>query len=177
MEYERLLETKKIRLRALEPSDVELLYQWENNTEIWNVGSTITPFSRQTIRDFIESASQTDIYAAKQLRLMIDDKESGKTVGTIDLFEFDAHNRRAGIGIFVDEPFQQKQLATNALECLLTYCKSMLLLHQVYVDIPTDNSASIKLFTNAGFSEVGVKKDWLFCESKFKDVVVMQKIL
>ena len=176
MTYEQLLETAELRLRALEPSDEELLYQWENNTKIWQVSSTIAPFSRQMLHDYIEAA-QTDIYAAKQLRLMIEDKSTRKTVGAIDLYDFDAHNRRAGIGIFVAEQFQHKQFATKALDCLLTYCRSMLLLHQTYVEIPVRNTISISLFSKAGFQQVGIKKDWLIHETGYEDVIVMQKIL
>lgn len=176
MTYEQMLETKEMRLRALEPNDIDLLYHWENDTSLWGVSSTLTPFSRHMLREYID-ASQTDIYAAKQLRLMIEDKIQQKTVGSIDLYDFDAHNRRAGIGIFVAEDFQQKHLATKALGILLTYCKSMLLLHQVYVEVPVGNAASMTLFQHASFTIVGTKKDWILRESAYEDVVVMQKIL
>ena len=53
MTYEELLENSEIRLRALEPSDVDLLYAWENDTSIWDVSSTIIPFSKNTIRNQI----------------------------------------------------------------------------------------------------------------------------
>ena len=98
MRYEQLLDDSEILLRALEPSDVDVLYRWENDTTIWGVSTTIAPFSKETLRRYIEDVQ--DIYEAKQLRLMIADKKSGNTIGTIDLFDFDAHNRRAGIGIF-----------------------------------------------------------------------------
>ncbi len=175
MTYEQLLETDEIRLRALEPDDVDLLYVWENDTNVWSVSSTLAPFSKQMLRDYVESA-QNDIYAAKQLRLMIDDKSTGKTIGTIDLFDFDAHNRRAGIGIFVVEEFQKQHYATKALQILLHYCETMLLLRQVYVDVPCDNVASVTLFSNAGFQQIGIKKDWLLNNSGYSDVVGMQKI-
>ena len=83
MTYEELLENTEIRLRALEPSDVDLLYAWENDTSIWDVSSTIIPFSKNTIRNYINN-SQSDIYEAKQLRLMIEDKSSQSTIGAID---------------------------------------------------------------------------------------------
>lgn len=37
---------KDIRLRALEPEDLELLYSWENNLSYWVISNTITPFSK-----------------------------------------------------------------------------------------------------------------------------------
>ena len=40
------LENETIRLRALEPEDLELLYRWENNPELWSLGNTMSPYSR-----------------------------------------------------------------------------------------------------------------------------------
>ena len=176
MTYEELLENSEIRIRALEPSDVDLLYAWENDTSIWDVSSTIIPFSKNTIRNYI-SNSQSDIYEAKQLRLMIDDKSSQSTIGAIDLYEFDPHNRRAGIGIFVIKEYQNRGFATKSLQLLLHYCKTMLLLHQVYAEVPCKNEISMALFANAGFQQSGVRKDWLLRGQEYEDVVVMQKIL
>ncbi len=44
-----LLEKNGVRLRALEPSDVEILYQWENDPAVWGVSHTLLPFSRHTL--------------------------------------------------------------------------------------------------------------------------------
>ena len=33
------MESELIRLRALEPEDVNILYKWENDTEIWKAVS------------------------------------------------------------------------------------------------------------------------------------------
>ena len=176
MIYENILENDEIKLRAIEPSDVDLLYAWENDTSIWDVSSTIIPFSKKTIRDYVNN-SQLDIYEAKQLRLMIDDKSSLLTIGAIDLYEFDPHNRRAGIGIFVIKEFQNRGFATKSLQLLLHYCKTMLLLHQVYAEVPQSNEACLALFRSADFQQIGIKKDWLARGHEYEDVVVMQKIL
>ena len=39
-----------MKLRAIEPEDLDLLYQIENNTELWQVGATNVPYSRYTRR-------------------------------------------------------------------------------------------------------------------------------
>ena len=38
-----------IRLRAIEPEDLDLLYRIENDRELWNVGTTNVPYSRYTL--------------------------------------------------------------------------------------------------------------------------------
>ena len=40
-----------IRLRAIEPEDLDLLYQIENDSSLWDVGTTNVPYSRYTLHD------------------------------------------------------------------------------------------------------------------------------
>ena len=99
-----MLTGKNLTLRALEPSDVDFFYEWENNEKLWHLSNTITPFSRFTLEQYILNSHQ-DIYTTKQLRLVIDQNEPGQndSIGSIDLFEFDPTNKRAGIGILITD--------------------------------------------------------------------------
>lgn len=169
---------KKIMLRAIEPSDIDLIYLWENDCEIWEVSNTLVPFSRYTLEQYILSAASSDIYSAKQLRLMIDLQENDtlKTIGTIDLFDFDPHNSRAGIGILIDEKERGKGYAGQALEKLIDYAFNTLQIHQLYCNINQKNKRSLDLFQNAGFKLVGIKKEWLRIENAFEDECLLQLI-
>ncbi len=62
---------KDISLRALEPEDLELLYEWENNLSYWTISSTVAPFSKFTLKRYLKN-SHKNIYETGQLRLMID---------------------------------------------------------------------------------------------------------
>lgn len=175
------LQGEQVVLRALEPSDVDALHLWENDTETWNVSNTLAPFSRFVLEEYIES-SQQDIYAAKQLRLMIVRKplsiaDEPKPIGCIDLFDFDPNHQRAGIGILIAEKGNRRSgYASEALRLLIEYCFSTLNLHQVYCNITTDNKSSISLFEKQGFEIVGVKKQWIREGDTFKDELLLQKI-
>jgi diamine N-acetyltransferase len=72
-----MINGKNILLRALEPSDIDLMYEWENDTDFWPVSGTLTPFSRYTMEQFVKGAQ--DIYVNKQLRLAIDKNRSRKS--------------------------------------------------------------------------------------------------
>ena len=69
------MENELIRLRALEPDDVQVLYKWENDTEVWKVSNTIVPFSKYMLLQFIAN-QQRDIFETRQLRLIIESKQS-----------------------------------------------------------------------------------------------------
>ena len=85
-----------LRLRKIEPSDLPFLYQWENDATSWADSDTHNPLSRHDLHQYIEN-NTGDIYRDGQLRLMIE--QGGQTLGCIDLFDFDARNRKAAIGM------------------------------------------------------------------------------
>ena len=168
------MEYNNIRLRALEPEDLELLYTWENNDTNWVYSNTVSPFSRFTLKRYIEN-SHKNIYETGQLRLMIDHIEDKKTIGTIDLFEFDPFHKRAGIGILIaDESYRRKGFAAMSLKCLIQYCFKTLQLHQLYCNILANNTVSIELFKKHGFVEIGKKKDWIQTDNGYLDEYMFQ---
>lgn len=172
-----MLKSENLVLRALEPSDVEILYGWENTRELWHLSNTLVPISRFVLEQYVMSAQQ-DIYTVKQLRLMIDktDENAKTTIGSIDLFDFDPANKRAGIGIMIIKSEQKKGYASEALAVMIRYCFDTLHLHQVYCNIETDNTASLNLFKKNGFAIVGTKKDWLAQKDKWKDEFLLQLV-
>jgi diamine N-acetyltransferase len=167
---------KNIRLRALEPEDLELLYDWENNNDYWSISNTIAPFSKYTLKLYLEN-SHKDIFETGQLRLMIDHIEDKKTIGTIDVFEFDPFHKRAGIGILIaNESYRKKGYASMALTCLISYCFKTLQLHQLYCNILASNTESIRLFEKHGFALIGNKREWILRDSGYSDVQMFQLI-
>ena len=169
------LTNKKIKLRALEPEDLEFLYQIENNPSFWEVSHTQKPFSKFILRQYLENA-HLDIYESKQLRLLIEEEPTKKQMGMIDLFDFNPQHKRAGIGILIHPDFQNKGYASEALALLIKYAFSHLQVHQLYANITLDNSKSLSLFKKHNFKEIGIKKDWILSEGKFKDEVLFQLI-
>lgn len=169
------LKGKHVTLRAIEPSDIDLLYEWENDENNWIVSNTQTPFSRFVLEQYIATA-HVDIYSAKQLRLMICDLEN-KAIGSIDLFDFDPNNLRAGVGILIAESSERRKgYASEALSLLTSYCFEILNLRQIYCNITTDNESSILLFQKHAFQITGIKKHWIRCGSFFKDELLLQLI-
>ena len=170
------LKRTKIYLRALETEDLEFVYAVENNEAIWEVSNTQTPYSRFLIRQYLENAHQ-DIYEAKQLRLAICKNDSADAIGLIDLFDFDPKNKRAGVGIIIqNESDRHSGYGKEALGLVIGYAFNQLQLHQLYANISTENSASLSLFTTFGFEKIGVKKDWNFTRNRFHDEALFQLI-
>ena len=163
------------RLRALEPSDVELMYLWENDPEVWRVGGTTSPLSLQRLAQFIEEQSY-DLYATKQLRLIIEVEDIA--VGTLDIVDFDPQHLRFGIGILVYAPeLRRKGYAHAAIEAIKTYARDTLALKQIWASVAADNEASIALFEGCGFELCGRRKAWLRRHDGYTDQLEYQCIL
>lgn len=167
---------KDLVLRTPEPEDLELLYKWENDSSLWELSGTLVPFSRHTLRKYIEDAGKS-IFELGQVRFMIDLATDNKTIGTVDLFDFDPFHLRAGIGVLIaDNENRKSGYATMAVEGVIDYAFSKLKLHQLYCNILSDNVSSLKLFTNLGFTQVGIKKEWIRSDKLFKDEILLQLI-
>lgn len=173
-----------IHLRALEPTDLNQLYKWENDSTIWSVSGTLVPFSKFVLEEFVTQVHQ-DIYTNKQLRLMIDLKyfdeadedETTRSIGCVDLFDFDPKNKRAGIGILIaDKADRGRGYATEALHLIMDYGFEVLDLHQIYSNIRVENESSVALFKRAGFEVTGLKQDWIYEQGKFYDEYTLQLI-
>lgn len=170
------LSGENLLLRAPEPEDLDLLYLWENDPEVWHVSNTLTPFSRYTLKNYIEN-SHLDIYEAKQLRLMIELRNSITTIGTIDLFDFDPYHNRAGIGVLIGDATQRgKGYAAEALDLVIDYCFGHLNLHQLFCGIGADNLSSIKLFTSRNFVQCGERREWLKTRQGWQSELLFQLI-
>jgi diamine N-acetyltransferase len=169
------LKGEHIYLRAIEPTDLDFLYKIENNIDVWEISGTTTPYSKQVLQLYLDNAHR-DIYDVKQLRLCICEL-NGTVVGLIDLFDFDPKNHKAGLGIIIaSEKSRNQGYGAEALELLCGYSKITLELHQLYCNILEGNEASIHLFEKLGFIQVGVKKDWIASNGKFKNEILYQKI-
>jgi diamine N-acetyltransferase len=165
---------KNINLRALEPEDIAFLFSTENDESFWEVSSTQIPFSKYILQKYIENAHQ-DIYEAKQYRFVICNTNN-TPVGMIDLFDFNPQHQRVGIGILITPAYQTKGYAHEALEMIIDYAFTYLNVHQIYANITSDNLNSISLFEKFQFKKVGIKKDWMYANSTFKDEILYQLI-
>lgn len=163
-----------LMLRAIEPTDLDMLYRWENDEELWHTSATITPFSRKQLWDYIENYDG-DIFRTRQLRLMIEEISTKRAIGTLDLFDFDPVNSRASVGILVDRESQGQGYGKMALNLLEEYCREHISLNQLVATVSIDNEQSLALFRSLEYKEVGLMKWWLKRGHQYCDAILFQK--
>jgi diamine N-acetyltransferase len=164
-----------LRLRAVEPEDLDFLYRIENDPKLWQVGITNVPYSKYTLTNYIVG-NANDIYVDRQVRLVMENSE-GRVIGMLDLTNFSPQHLRAEIGIVVVEPERNKGYGRQAIERAIAYSREVLHLHQLYAVVDTENPSSRHLFQTAGFQETGILRQWLLGDKKYHDAVMMQFFL
>ena len=162
----------QVHLRAIEPEDLDLLYRIENDVKLWNVGITNVPYSRYALHDYVANASG-DIYTDHQVRLIIEN-EQNEVVGIADVVNFDPGNRRAEIGLVIEQAFRGQGYGYSAMQALARYALNVLHLHQLYAVIEASDETCLQLFRHLGYQESSCLKDWLFDGREYHDAIVMQ---
>jgi diamine N-acetyltransferase len=149
----------------------------ENDPEVWTVSESITPYSRFELEKYI--LSEGDIFADKQLRLMIDCKQNGDyvTVGTVDLFDFNPVHSRAGLGIMIySSENRGKGYASEALNLLIEYAFTALGISVLYCNISANNHKSVGCLEKAGFEKCALKKNWNNTPHGREDEIMLQLV-
>lgn len=170
-----LMHNDTLRLRALEPTDLDLLYAWENDAAVWTVSDTAAPYSRQVLWQYLENYTG-DIFQSRQLRLIIE-LNDGTAVGTVDFFHYDPLNNRAELGLLIAPEHRGHDYGQMALQLARDYAGQHIGMRQLYVYIRTDNTACLNLFLNFGFEQSGLLKSWVKRGRQYHDVALLQLLL
>lgn len=165
-----------LALRALEPSDLDILYKWENDPMLWAVSDTVAPYSRKMLWGYLEN-NTNDIYTNRALRLMVVTASEGTPVGIIDFFNFNPLNNRAELGLFIAAEHRGKGFGRMAVDMLCDYAANHIGMRQIYIYVTTDNTVCLQLFKDYGFVQSGVLKSWVKRGNTYHDVAVLQYFL
>ncbi len=167
---------ERIRLRTMEPEDVDVMYDIENDLRIWEVTNLSVPYSKFALRQYIENTA-SDLFADGQLRLMIVRCEDDAVIGTIDITDFVPIHAHGEVGIAVRKEFRNNGYAKEALQLLCNYAFNYLHMKQLTVHVATDNQTSFRLFQSCGFTVCGILKEWWRVGGGgYKDVALLQRL-
>lgn len=162
---------RRIKLRAVEPSDADFMYEVENDVEAWVYSDTIAPISRKNLRDYA-LGYEADPFSARQLRLIVTDMDGGH-LGIADLYDISPRHRNAFVGIYILPAHRHKGIACEVLNLLAEYSSEILGLEVLGAKIPESNSSSLQAFRKAGYKEASVLPDWLSLREGKRESLLM----
>lgn len=151
-----ILHGEKVRLRLALPSDALLVLHWENDPQFWPITEQAGPFEIEQIEASLHRSGSLEEHG--QARWIIFNKEL-EPLGLLDLFNFDAKDKKVGIGVLIGNGRHRgKGYASDAIRTLLQRLRQLKQIKTVDCMIHVDNLNSINLFTHLGFEITGTTR-------------------
>lgn len=160
---------EKVRLRAVEPEDVDFMLECESDSYSAMWSDFRAPFSRNQLAAYALTYD-ADPFSAGQLRLIVD---AGEPVGILDVYDINQKDSRAFIGICIHPDFRKRGLASESLESLKCFNSVQLGLDQLLAKVSVENSAGLRLFQKAGFSKIALLPRWHRIGTRFHDFLLL----
>lgn len=169
MKYYKKIIGKQLYLSPINTDDVENYIKWMNDKSIASnyaqYSSVVS--SKNELKWLFEPESGVYRYAIVLL-------DSDVLIGSISLHDINHINRNAFIGIFIGEKEHcGKGYGAEAIELILNYGFKTINLHNIMLSVHADNSAGINCYKKVGFQEVGRRREWVFKDGKYIDVIYM----
>jgi RimJ/RimL family protein N-acetyltransferase len=157
---------EKVRLRPIEPGDVEMLQRWINTSPARDFIFRRLPLSFEQERDWAANASvnpNTPCYIIQTL--------AGVDIGNIVLH---IEGARASLGIAIHEPaYWARGLGTDAVQTLVDGAFRVRPLVRIELTVYPDNVRAIRCYERAGFSREGVMRSYAYKDGTYADVLLM----
>lgn len=167
-----MLVGKKVRLRALEPSDYALLAQWMNDPDVmvyWG-----RPGNTATVAEISRREEANAMLGTARKYVIQNRDDAAVSIGQIDYYDLDWQYRSAWISIMVaDSRFWGGGYGTDAMRTLLRYLFEQLGLHRVTLTVHEHNERAQKSYRKNGFQVEGVLREWQFFNGAWENGVLM----
>lgn len=182
-----MTESQDVRLRALEPEDLDFIYEMENTTDVAEQSMDLAPVSRYAVRRYLES-QPADPFSTGELRLIavVDantksgveaDSEPVQRVAIVDLTGIDAYNAWAEVGLAVHPQHRRKGFGLRVLSELERIACERLRLHSLTAQVEQHNDVARALFVAAGYVQIGVLPQRCRRAAAWTDAVLFHKVL
>lgn len=169
-----MLESDRLRLRPIEPGDLDAIHRWKNDTNVVErLLTRVGAPSRTEVNAWYEQIQSDE----NDQRFMIDATDGGRTIGFVGLYGIDEANRSAELGVLIGEREAWGQgFAPEAVERLAQYAFRELNLHRLSLRVRADHTRAIRAYEKSGFVEEGRLRDAWFDRGTYRDVVIMGRL-
>lgn len=161
---------ERVYLRPIELSDADGVYpSWLNDPEICRYNSHgDTLYTREMAQSYIKSV----IDNPNMVVLAICLRQDGRHVGNIALQQISLKNRNAELAVLIgDSSVYGRGIGYEAGKLLVEYAFCTLKLHRLYCGTHSENIGMQKLALKLGMSEEGRRRDALWKNGSFADIV------
>lgn len=165
--------TPCVLLRPVVESDSDLLFDWINDRDLVIFNA---PFRKITRGE--HDAWFSRIQAQRNaVFFMIEDGESGKAIGSCQLFNLHSIHRSAELQIRIGcMASHNRGLGSEAVRQLINYGFSEMNLHRIALNVFATNERAIHVYEKNGFVREGLLRQAACIDGQWVDVVSMAKV-
>jgi RimJ/RimL family protein N-acetyltransferase len=171
MERRSPFEGRLVRLRAREPEDEPLSYEWFNDPEVTEYLTLRYPNSHRGQRDFLE---RNDRPGYQNASFAIVTRAEGTYIGGCDLGSTMAENRSASLGIAIgDKRYWDGGYGTDAMRTLCRFGFEHMNLHRIELEVYAGNERARHVYEKIGFQVEVRRRKAHYKYGEYMDVYVM----
>lgn len=164
---------ERIRLRAIERSDLAHFVTWLNDPDVYKNLLIYLPLSQTNEENWYENIL-TRPMDEHPMVIEIQQKDDWLPIGNCGFIDIDWRSRSGELGIFIGEKqLWNKGYGTEAMRLLLKHGFNTLNLHRVALEVYATNLRGIRSYEKAGFIHEGGKREAIFRDGKYIDLLQM----
>ncbi len=164
-------QTKRVTLRAVEPSDVETFQQWNADDEVARLCYEI-PFPRSMARTQKHVEALTQAEPENDSYRWIIENRDGVAVGNINTHDCARRHGTFSFGLAVARKHWRNGYASDALRLVLRYFFRELGYQKVNSGVYEFNEASILLHERLGFQREGCIRRMIYTKGRYWDHIL-----
>jgi [ribosomal protein S5]-alanine N-acetyltransferase len=164
-----ILETERLLLRKITVEDAEDMFVYGSNPEVstyvtWNKHQTLS--DTKEFIDFILNQYE----AGRIAPWGIEDKETGRLIGTIDFVSWNTNHHFAEIGYVIARDYWGKGITTEAAEALIRFGFEKMDLVRIQARCFVENIGSERVMEKVGMSFEGIIRKGMLIKGKHWDL-------
>ena len=160
---------ERIRLRALERSDIPDLVRWLNDPAVTDNLLLYLPISHSMEERWFESMLDKEIDHGLGIETL-----EGRLIGVIGLHKIDWREREAELGIFIGQKeYWNRGYGTDAVRTMLRFAFRQMNLHRVTLCVCAHNRRAFRCYEKCGFKLDGLNRKELYRNGKYHDNYAM----
>lgn len=163
-------ENTALKLRAVEPSDVDFMAECEADVQASQWSDYQAPLSRHQLLQYALTYD-ADPFQAGQLRLIAENSD-GERIGILDFYDISQRDGKAYVGLTVHPSFRGKHLGGQILKVARDFASSRLGLNQILAKVATVNSIASSLFEKEGYRRIAVLPQWHRLGNTYHDFIL-----
>ena len=164
---------QRVVLRPITDEDTDRIVAWRNTPSVVQNFIFRPKFTAEMHRNWLA----TKVATGQVVQYIIEEKATGRPVGSVYYRDVDPLNHSAEYGIFIGEPDARgKGYGTETARLFTAFGFAHLGLHRISLRLLADNLPARRSYEKAGFVPEGIFRDMVLLDGQYRDIVFMAKL-